>query len=339
MLEDYFDNYCYKYPNIVIEILEYFDISNSSDRNISRKSVLHFCEQHKTAEGYIYQPIIVNRICKRLCEKGILESISNQGALGFSDNYLFVIKDRTIFQKNREQFKNHFNCIVYGFDYIYELYRELVVPIVWDKGGGEYSAGTGFKFLGGIATAKHCLKDAANIQIKGYKASDLVGKPIYVSDNKLIDLAYIYTGIIEEPTLLYSEGKVMEDVLVMGYPKIPGFTSFLTAEKATISSKASARLTPTKGAIAAIGYEYLTKMDAMLITARITFGNSGGPVINQYGKLVGVTSHIPDTDPENGYADDLGYGVAVPVDKLIDIIERKTETLNVKKDFFKDWDY
>ena len=61
----------------------------------------------------------------------------------------------------------------------------------------------------------------------------------------------------------------ISDVLVMGYPKIPTFTNFLTAEKATISSKAEARLTPTKGAIAAFGENYLSKAELMLITAKL----------------------------------------------------------------------
>ncbi|MBR2674794.1 MAG: hypothetical protein IKE52_04995 [Mogibacterium sp.] len=53
----------------------------------------------------------------------------------------------------------------------------------------------------------------------------------------------------------------------MGYPRIPAFTDFLTAEKASISSKAESRITPTKGSIEAYGHEYLASLEAMLITA------------------------------------------------------------------------
>ena len=123
----------------------------------------------------------------------------------------------------------------------------------------------------------------------------------------------------------------------MGYPKIPAFTQFLTAEKATISSKASSRITPTRGAIAAYGYEYLSKIDAMLITARIRGGNSGGPVINQYGCLVGIACQIPDNNPMNGDYDDLGYGIAVPVSHLLEIVKKKSKQLPISDDFFKDF--
>lgn len=40
--------------------------------------------------------------------------------------------------------------------------------------------------------------------------------------------------------------------------------------------------------LAAVGKEYLAYIDAMLITARIKGGNSGGPVINSNGSLVGI---------------------------------------------------
>ncbi len=177
------------------------------------------------------------------------------------------------------------------------------------------------------------------MQIKGYAAEELIRKPIYVSENEGVDLAFIETGEMVEPTLFVDNGEVMQEVIVMGYPKIPCFTQFITAEKATISSKASARITPTKGAIAAYGYEYLTKIDAMLITARIRGGNSGGPIINQNGRLVGVACHIPDANPENGDYDDMGYGVAIPVSYLVEIIKNKNKQITKPDSFFRDFTF
>lgn len=124
----------------------------------------------------------------------------------------------------------------------------------------------------------------------------------------------------------------------MGYPKIPAFTDFLTAEKATISSMASSRITPTVGAIAAYGEEYLAKMEAMLITAKIRGGNSGGPVINSNGCLVGVACQIPNYQGEIGDYDDLGYGIAVPVKYLKELIEKKPKVKTVPDNFFRDFD-
>lgn len=337
-MKNYFDDYDKKYPDLVNQILEYFDIHNITPKEIKDKSVWDFCSRFKDENGSLpIQPTIVNRICKRLCECSQLECIRSSGGIGLYDNYLFILTNPEYFSENKERLKYYYNSMVYGFDYIYEMYKNIVVPLVWEKPNGDYSAGTGFKYVNGIATAKHCLTDASNLQIKGYKAEELEGKPVYISEAEGVDLAFIETGRREEPIIFADNGEVMQEVLVMGYPKIPAFTDFLTAEKATISSKASSRLTPTSGHIAAYGYEYLAKIDAMLITARITGGNSGGPVINQNGCLVGVACQLPDNNPENGDYDDLGYGVAVPVKYLAEILGTKRKTLNLPTGFFRDW--
>ena len=337
MPRKYYDDYDAKYPDLINNILEYFDISNNTPTAIKDKSVLDFCSKFRDEDGSLpIQPTIVNRICKRLCECSQLECIRSSGGLGLYDNYLFILKKPEYYQQNKERLKYYYNCMVYGFDYIYEMYKDLVLPLVWEKPDGGYEAGTAFKYIDGIVTAKHCLTDVSNVQIKGYTAEELEGKPVYISENDGVDLAFIETGRMEEPILFADDGEVMQDVLVMGYPKVPTFTNFLTVEKATISSKASSRLTPTKGAIAAYGYEYLDKIDAMLITARIRGGNSGGPVINQNGCLVGITCQLPDTDPKNGN-DDFGYGVAVPVKHLAEILDTKTKQLEIPPGFYRDF--
>lgn len=333
----YFSDYDKKYPDLVITILEYFDIQNTNVCEIKDKSIMKFCEQFKDGNKLIYQPTIINRICKKLSDCGQMERLSSLGGNGWNDNYLFILKDKEWFEKEKPRLKVYYNCMVYGFDYIYELYRSIVVPLVCEKENGDYAIGTGFKFWDGIVTAKHCVKDATNLQIKGYKADELTGKPVFISDNDGVDIAFIQTGRFEEPIVYSDNGEVLQEVLVMGYPKIPSFTNFLTAEKALISSKASARITPTKGAIAAFGNEYLSKIEAMLITARIRGGNSGGPVINQNGCVVGIACQVPDADPKNGDYDDLGYGVAVPVSYLVDIIQRKPLQMDLPNDFYKDF--
>lgn len=142
--------------------------------------------------------------------------------------------------------------------------------------GTPINMGTGFKFLDGIITAKHCITDARNLMIKGYNADELSGKNIYIAENDDTDIAFIETRTEANPQIYADEGEVLQEVLVMGYPRIPSFTDFLTAELATISSKAEARITPSKGKIAAFGNQYLNKIEAMLITAKICGGNSGG---------------------------------------------------------------
>lgn len=334
MISLYFDKYYQKHPDVILEILDYFDVTNLSYGQIEEKSVLNFCERHKDGEKSIYSPFVISAFCKRLNELGILLCLRNSGSLGYLDNYYF--KPLRSYQSNKKYYNRLYSSLVYGLDYVYELYKNIVVPLVWEKEDGLYAAATGFRFLNGIVTAKHCLTDVKNLKIKGFTAAQLQGKPIYVSNNEGVDLAFIETGgdVLSIP---YEEGQVMQQVLVLGYPKIPTFTPFLTSEIATISSKASARLTPTCGSIAATGQQYLTKMGALLITAKIRGGNSGGPVINERGHLVGIACQLPYYDKTIGDYDDLGYGIAIPVSYLLDIISKKAAQLNVVENFYRDF--
>lgn len=340
-MNDYYAGYDEKYPDLIIKILEYFDISNNADLPVAKKSVIGFCEKYQEKEGkgssFIYQPNIVDRICRRLCECNQITCIKNDGGLGLQNNYMFILNKSDFFEKNKRQLSYYFNSMVYGFEYIYRTYKDSIVPLVWEKTNGDYAVGTGFAYLGGIVTAKHCVTDVTNLQIKGYKASELKDAKIYISDNPGLDLAFIETNRYQEPQLFCEDGEVMQDVLVMGYPKIPAFTNFLTAEKATISSKASSRITPTKGAIAAFGTEYLARIEAMLITAKIKGGNSGGPVINSNGCLVGIACQVPNYEGDIGDYDDLGYGIAVPVKYLNELIRTKPVCMDVPVDFFRDF--
>lgn len=89
-MSSYYSNYEKQYPDVVIEVLEYFDMTNSTDA-IKDKSILRFCELHKSGTEYKYQPQIISRICKRLCDCGILECLRSVGGLGLYDNYLFTL--------------------------------------------------------------------------------------------------------------------------------------------------------------------------------------------------------------------------------------------------------
>ena len=71
----YYNDYDIKYPDLILKIMDYFDIQNSSVGKIKDKSVLKFCEQFKDGNALIYQPTIINRICKRLCDCGQFECV------------------------------------------------------------------------------------------------------------------------------------------------------------------------------------------------------------------------------------------------------------------------
>lgn len=59
----------------------------------------------------------------------------------------------------------------------------------------------------------------------------------------------------------------------------------------------------------------------MLITARIRGGNSGGPVIDSNGAVVGVAFSEPMS---KGDYDEMGYGVAYPIEIFYQILDHST---------------
>lgn len=332
-----------EHRELVSSIIEYFSvnppkgsIAEKDTTAIKDKTVIKFLDLYykdPQGSGYIIQPSVVNKICDILVGKDMIMKTRSDGGIGINNNYLCNLRlddNGQIPQKDI----NMVNSIVFGFQYIYEQYKDIVVPLVWDRGNGNYSAGTAFKFNTGIVTAKHCITDTLNLMIKGFAASELKNSNIYISENDGVDVAFIDLHRPVNMVTYIEDGEVLQDVLVMGYPKIPSFTDLITAEKSSIAAKADARQTTTTGSIAAFGKQYLMGCNMMLITAKISGGNSGGPVINDRGSIIGITSNL--TAGEGDY-DDLGYGVVSPVDYLIEIVNGKKREYKVSNDFFRDW--
>lgn len=322
-MEQLFEYYK-KYPELILDILEYFWF----DADFNNKNIIGFCSHNRYNE--VFQPDIVLKICDKLAENRVMSLNFRGGALEGKTSYSFVWRNgREEWDKSKYTLLHHYNSIVYGFEYIYHYFSDKVIPIVAYK-GGDCSMGTVFKFHNGLITARHCIEEHDSYSIKGYNAESLNVSKIYVSSNENIDIAYIETG--EHIDIYCDNPNVLDDILVMGYPKVPKFLDFLTAEKATISTMAQMRMTPSKGSIAAMAEEIYTYRETrlMLITAKIRGGNSGGPIINNKGCVVGVAFGEPKAE---GSYDDVGYGVGMPIQVLDDIIrEGITTTVN-----FIDW--
>ncbi len=323
-MKDFLD-YDIKYPDLVLAIVDYFSLNNGEDLN--SKCIKKFIGTYKVPEGENpIQPDIVAKVCDRLCECRRMTCIKKNGPMSLFDNYCTVPPSQKYRNLSPDFYYSLYNSIVYGFEYIYWHNLPYVLPIISYSERGE-SIGTCFKMFEGIVTAKHCLTDGNNIAIKGYKAELLNRSNVYVSKNDDIDLAYIKTE--EQPRFTIAEPHVLDDVLVMGYPKVPFFLNFCTGENATISAMAELRMTPTLGSIAAEGEIYFPQglPKLLLVTAKIRGGNSGGPVINKEGLVVGVATGLPAGE---GLSDDnVGYGMAYPIQSVEKMIsERNIKTFN-----------
>lgn len=312
-----FRDYDVLFPDLVYDVVNYFWVNNAVKKP-AEKSIIDYCVHSRfnqeLSDGGMIQPDVVFKICENLVTKGILMCIRvGYDGPGLKANYVFMPKVPSSFQAKSPKFVFRLNCMAYGFRYIYSVYSKYVLPIVVKK-DGKVSMGTCFRFINGIVTAKHCI-EVDQVSIPGYEAEILKQCNVYVSKDKSVDLAYI--DLREPSDLLSEEARVMDEVLVIGYPRIPLFMDFCAVERATVSS------IPTRGAIASLADQYISKDigSLMLVTARIRGGNSGGPIINDNGAVVGIAFSEPFSE---GDYDEMGYGIAYPISAFYSLLSNST---------------
>jgi len=64
----------------------------------------------------------------------------------------------------------------------------------------------------------------------------------------------------------------------------------------------------------------LDSQDFLLFNARVKGGNSGGPIINKHGLVTGMLVQIPISSEDSSKIDNLGYGIAVTGQSLLDAL-------------------
>ena len=331
MVDD-LSKYGIAYPELCVDIVNYFrnDKIQSKSYNILKqhlgdglaakiaKSTLDFADNFRDKykeldkPNIMLQPKTISKICDVLCNIGVLSKIRIAGLnMLFGEEFYYEMPTNI---PNTIVYQKYFNNRVYGFKYIYQSYKDNVLPIyVYNREIGEQQTGTCFKTPIGIITAKHCLENQDYAQIPGIKADIVENSQILA--NPALDLLLIKLKDYEfNDYTEFATGEIIDEIMVMGYPKHAGFGNFLTA---------------TTGQIAGLETSYLYRHELMLLTGKIKGGNSGGPVLNNKGQIVGIVTETPA--PEGNY-DKFGYGLAIPykyVDKL-------TETYNKKATFIDD---
>lgn len=315
-----FLDYSTAYPELLGEIIMYFSQHKVEDGKLVSYQVSTFCDFYRDKYNCkdMPQPRIISKICDILVDAGKMTMISRSGLDNISGSYWCVIKNDL---SNREDLvillNKQLSYLVYGFKYIYEDYSNLVLPIEITFVDGTKSLGTCFLYKNGIATAKHCLEGAIKISILGISASFLKTASYEIHSDESMDLLYVRGEGLVGRTIIFSESALLlDDVMTLGFPIIAGFHNFLTAENATVAS----RFTASVGQIVSNAVQIWIKQKLFLISAKIKGGNSGGPVINKNGAVVGVSISLPKGD---GNYDNLGYGTVIPVSFLDDLIGQK----------------
>lgn len=183
----------------------------------------------------------------------------------------------------------------------------VVIEVRTPQGGG---TGTGIIMTsdGYIATNHHVIEDATKIKVTFYDGAVMQAE--LVGSSAMDDLAVIKVKATGLPAATFGDSDqcyVGQTVYAIGTPASPEFG--WTATKGIISYKNREvkMYDETDGSL-------LKKLRLLQTDATVNPGNSGGPLVNTKGEVVGVVS----MKLSDGYE---GIGFAIPSDGAVEILE------------------
>ena len=166
-------------------------------------------------------------------------------------------------------------------------------------GGAEAAQGTGFEIdvLGNIVTNAHVVADAKSIQVTTKKGATYAAK--LVGTDPTTDVAVIHISAapssLSPLSFANSNGvRVGDGVVAIGDPF--GLTNTVTS--GIVSALNRTITSPNNRPI----------LGSIQTDAAINHGNSGGPLLNADGRVIGITSQIEAGDSSSG---NVGVGFAV----------------------------
>lgn len=202
---------------------------------------------------------------------------------------------------------------LFGSTKIVERWRASVVRIVNSEGDG---IGTGFLVKSDlIATAWHVIERMPQFVVESEKGNKFEHIEVIRHPQEAVDLALIR---LKEPVSIRRfrispKYDLLDPVVVFGYPPIPRTKdAYLVVNKGEISAK------PTL---------YRNDQRILVVSCLLRGGNSGGPIVNARGAVVGIVSEqlFKQVSPEEkSINESLGIAAATEAVHLNDLINRNT---------------
>jgi serine protease Do len=157
----------------------------------------------------------------------------------------------------------------HGFHRIREHFQRAVMPVVVEKGDGTPDIGT--CFLAGnchnLVTARHVVENKSRVDIRGTNGKFITLHSLKVPRSNHLDVAVMVvaqSAMDGLPFLRFAPSNVLDEVLSMGYPPIPGFEAAQISDITSINS----RLRASEGRIVARGESYLQSEEFLLSMPR-----------------------------------------------------------------------
>lgn len=187
--------------------------------------------------------------------------------------------------------------------------------------------GSGFLISGNgyILTNHHVAGDASKILVtmtdgKQYEA-DIIGSD-YVSDVALLKIKgdnFPYLKLSNSDDVIIGEWSI-----AFGNP----FGLFSINAKPTV----------TVGVISNIGVSFVQEnrvyKDMLQTDAAISSGNSGGPLVNAHGEVIGINTVIYSTSQSQRGAGSIGIGFSIPINRVKSVVDKLMKDKKINRDFF-----
>lgn len=242
--------------------------------------------------------------------------------IGIALMYLYSLKNPKIVTKNRT-ISNTKVTEEAMEDAINKIYDAVICIEVLNDDGTALSTGTGFIYqkddkYGYVLTNAHVITDSKNVQ--GTLSNNNTTKLTLLGKDSYMDLAVLRMDakdVLKVASLGTSKNtKIGNTVFTVGSPMGSSYAGTVT--KGILSGKE--RLIETNTSNSFSSESYIVKV--IQTDAAISPGNSGGPLVNLAGDVIGITSlKLVDTQVE-------GMGFAIPMEdalSYIDILEKGEE--------------
>lgn len=223
------------------------------------------------------------------------------------------------YEEQRAQY-GEYDFVGKGFPLIRAELGAAVRPVVVTTPDDREDIGTSF-LLGNqstLFTARHVVEGMTCIKIPDQNGKPINARAIIVPEDPNLDVAVVIARepLAGLPYFRCDESGPLEEVLCLGFPPIPGFQETLIADVATVNAEIKASV----GRLVASSTSYLDQQRYILINARVKGGNSGGPIVNRQGYVVGILVQTAMNPEDIMQLDSLGYGIATPKKEWIHLL-------------------
>ncbi|WEK71203.1 MAG: serine protease [Candidatus Chryseobacterium colombiense] len=160
------------------------------------------------------------------------------------------------------------------------------------------------------------MENANLITLTNDKGELATVKEVIFPNDKNIDIAIIVVdNFVFYDTKHFNvvAPEILEQVLTIGYPPIPGFDAFQLYEISSINNSYKF----SNGQIIGKEVSYLDSIEYFILNAKVKGGNSGSPVINRKGNMIGMIIQIPMDSEDFEKIDKLGYGILTPSTEIV----------------------